>query len=463
MAKRWIGLALVVGLLAAASAVEGQAPSPPGQNPPPAPYPGSGGVAFGSLPPMTTPAVPGGAPDQAQLPGGPGLPQPPDPGCGPGCEPCPPPPPPCEPATGFWPECCPGGHFNADFDYLLWWFKKRSQPPLVTAGAFNDSVPAALGQPHTTILLGNSSVDTGATSGVRVRLAYYFDKEETCGVEANGFYMEQRSALNTFSSNGANGTPVLARPFFNVNAGVEDADPIAVPNIQSGTLTILQPRRFWGGDTNLVLGQDPSLYSKAQWSLLLGARYVSLDEKLVASEWLTDLPGLGIQGNNTFLRDNFTDYNRFYGGQIGLGYDYRLGPVFLAVVGKIAFGVNDQVWRASAITSITEPSGLVTTSTNRGLLVQPSNAGSIRRSVFSYVPETTVNLGYHFNDCVNMSIGYNFLFWYRVLRPTDQIDRAVNIQALQPFDEVGPARPEAHVQNANFWAQGLTATIGFSF
>jgi hypothetical protein len=460
-----MALALVVGWLTASAAAKAQAPLA-GQNAAPAPYPASVGAAFGAAPQTPTPAAPGAPPDAASPAGpGQGMPQPPGPGCGPEGEPCPPPlPPPCEPATGFWPECCPAGHFNVDFDYLLWWMKQRNVPPLVTIGNFSDPIPSALGQPHTALLFGNHAVDTDPSTGVRVRLAYYFDKEETCGVEASGFIFEQHSALNIFAGNGASGTPVIGRPFFNVNAGLEDSDPIAVPNVQSGTLVILQPRRMSGGEANLVFGQDPSIYSKGRCSLLLGARFVSLDEKLIASEWLSDLPGLGIQGNNTFLQDNFTDYNRFYGGQIGVAWDTHLGPVFLSLVGKIALGVNDQAGKASAVTRVTElPTGLVTTSFNRGLLVMPSNAGSIRRSEFSYVPETTINLGYNFNEWVRFSVGYNLLFWYRVLRPGDQIDRAVNIQALQPFDEVGPARPMAHVQNSNFWAQGFTATIGFSF
>ena len=470
MAKRWLGLALMLGWLATSAAVEAQAPPVSGLAAPPAPYPYTGFSAFGALPTTPAPASPGAAADPAPPPGSgaaqgeagkPGTPPVPPPGCGPD-EPCPPVPAP-EPATGFWPECCPQGRMCVDFEYLLWWIQKRTLPPLVTSGSITDNIPSALGQAHTSIIFGNGPVDVGATSGVRGTVTYWFDHEATCGLDVSGFFMEQRSNLNIIGANGAGNTQVLGRPFFNVNLGVEDADPINVPSVQSGTIAILQPRRFWGGEANMIWGQDPSIYSKGRCSFLLGGRFVSLDEKLIASNYLSDLPGVGIQGNNTFLQDNFTEYNRFYGGQVGLGWDGHLGCLFFNATGKVAFGVNNQTSKASAVTSITEPTGQVTTSFDRGLLVEPSNAGTIRRNEFSFVPEATVHMGIAFNENFNIAVGYNFLFWYRVLRPGNQIDRAVNIQALQPFDEVGPARPMVHIQNSNFWAQGLTATIGFSF
>src|SRR5262249_15480324 len=150
--------------------------------------------------------------------------------------------------------------------------------------------------------------------------------------------------------------------------------------------------------------------------LLLGARYLNLDEKLEIAESLQDLPGLGIQGNSTQLGESFVAYNRFYGGQIGLGWELCLAKLSLSVDARVAFGSNRETSKVSGFTTIPEPDGTVTTGINRALLVQPSNAGRFTRDEFAYVPETTVRFAYAFNDYVRMSIGYNFLYWHGVAR-----------------------------------------------
>src|SRR5207247_504486 len=100
---------------------------------------------------------------------------------------------------------------------------------------------------------------------------------------------------------------------------------------------------------------------------------------------------------------------------------------------------------------------------NRGLLIQPSNAGVHNRTAFSVVPEAAANLQYLFNEHVRCGVGYSFLYWTQVGRPANQIDRAVNIQALQPFDQIGVNRPELRWSNGNFWAHGLNAKLEFAF
>jgi hypothetical protein len=300
-------------------------------------------------------------------------------------------------------------------------------------------------------------------SGVALRLQWDLDKAHDWAVDANGFYLEQRAAGANISSNGAAGSPVLARPFFNVNAGVEDADPLAVPGVQSGRLGISLPSRLFGADSNLRYNYLGGRDDGYRITILAGVRYLRLDEKLVIAESLQDLPGVGAQGNTTSLGENFTDYNTFLGGQIGLEYEWRLGPVFMIVGGKCAFGNTHELQRNTAFTQITEPNGTVTQNNDRGLLVQPSNAFRISKDTFAYVPEGTFNLGVEFNKNLRASLGYNVLAISHVMRPGYQVDRAVNIQALQPFDEIGIARPALQFNQNAFWVMGLTANVEFSF
>lgn len=454
MAKTWKGLALIVGVVATSAAQAQYLPSA-GQAPPPAPLTGQSGLPAAPQA-VAPPPGPGAYPPQPAYPG-PGPLMPPGPGCAPDCPPPPPPPmPECPPACKYVPRC------YVEFEYLLWWLKKNDLPPLLTSGDLTDTVPGALGQPHTQVLFGGAE-GANPFSGGRLTAGYWLDEAETWGVEASGFLLEQRSQVTSFGSGGAAGTAVLTRPFFNVNAGVEDADPVAVPTALAGTITFFQPRRFYGAELDLACSQPKSVYKLSRLSAFAGVRFLSLDEKLGIVENLADLPAQGQAGNTFFLSEGFTTYNRFYGGQVGLAWQLHLGNAFINLVGKVGVGENRQTLKTGAFSQITEPDGTVTAAADRGLLVQPSNLGTFRHNNISVVPEAQATLGYEFNEHVRISFGYNFLFWSQVLRPEGGIDRAVNIQALQPFDQVGPAQPMPRFNTTGFWAQGFTANLGFSF
>jgi hypothetical protein len=352
-------------------------------------------------------------------------------------------------------------HLN--FEYLLWYVKKQQVPPLVTSGPVTDNIPGSLGLPNTRTLLRGGEADENQHSGVRATLRYDLDADEDWAVDASFFALEQRTGRKAFRSTGDPGSPVLARPFFNVNLGVEDADPVAVPNVLSGTISVETPRRFFGADADLRWTYYASAAAMTRVVFLLGGRYLSLDEKLIVGENLQDLPGLGNPGNAYLLNENFTTYNRFYGGQAGAEIESHFGPAILKVVGKVALGTNEQVLANSAFTQIREPNGVVTTGPNRALLIQPSNAGRFTRHAFAAVPEWGVFLAWEFNRYVRLGAGYNFLYWTQVLRPGSAVDRAVNIQALQPFDQVGIARPAPLLDHTGFWAQGLTVNLEISF
>jgi hypothetical protein len=55
------------------------------------------------------------------------------------------------------------------------------------------------------------------------------------------------------------------------------------------------------------------------------------------------------------------------------------------------------------------------------------------------------------------------LYWNKVIRPPDQIDRAVSVQPLPVSDQVGVSRPVAIHRPTNIWVQGLSLSVGFSY
>jgi hypothetical protein len=452
MGTGWISMALFVGCLGAGgppdtpvlTAIE----APPAATAPPArPVP---------QPATVPPDVP---PGMGPVP--PWMASGPPPFC------CPPPPPPTPPppieCPPEEPGCQCGPCWYVGLDYLLWFVRKIHVQPLVTSGSIFDPVPGALGQPHTQIAVGGTAGDRPFLQGARLTLGVNLDPEQTWAVEVNAFKMAQGGGSTRVTSSGFPGSPVLARPFYNVNAHQEDADPVAVTNMMAGSVAVDVPRNLFGGEANLRYNYVGSPLFSDRFILLGGFRFLKLDEKVGITETLQDLPGLGAPGNFYNLFERFSAHNQFYGGQIGLEFERHVGPVALDIVGKFAVGGTQQEVNNSAITVIRGIDAVNHVGPNRGLLVQPSNAGKFHRTVFSVVPDLEFNVALALNDHIRVGVGYQFLYWTGVNRAAYQIDRVVNVQALQPFDQVGTARPAAIFTSTGFWAQGLNARIEFAF
>lgn len=359
----------------------------------------------------------------------------------------------CEtPRTSPW-------HFTAD--YLLWWFRTQELPALVTSGDFSDAIPGALGQPTTQVVIGGRSLDDEGHSGIRFGVEYDLDSTNTYSLMGNFFLLEQQSGTQTAGGDGSVGSQVLSRPFFNPNFNQQDADPLIIPGVMRGQITVLTPSRLLGAEVNLLNRFYESKIYQCSLGVLAGARFLALDQQLLVREQLQDVPGVGATPLNFGLQDNFTTYNRFYGGQLGFAGDTRVGNFTLKVAGKVAFGYNNQVLSTRGQTQIFDALGnIVAQSGNRGLLVQPSNAGRFTNDEFSVVPEGTVNLVYDFNRYVQLGVGYTILYWTKVASPEQLIDQTVNIQPIQTLGQVGIARPSVNFnQFKEFWAQGLNVTL----
>src|SRR5206468_3834225 len=147
--------------------------------------------------------------------------------------------------------------FHAGFEYLLWFTRKQTLPPLVTTGLITDPIPGALGQPNTRVLLQGATGDENQHSGGRLTFGIGVDRSDDWSIDGSFFLLDETVGRRSFASSGS---PVIARPFFNVIAGREDADPVALPGIASGQIGIETPRRLYGGDLNLRYAEwsDPN-------------------------------------------------------------------------------------------------------------------------------------------------------------------------------------------------------------
>lgn len=87
-----------------------------------------------------------------------------------------------EPGHGWLSGLCPDlEEFWLSADYLLWAMKGGRLPPLVTTSPASSR--AILGQPGTSVLIGNSEVNRGAFSGGRVAGGVWLDDDQIFGLE----------------------------------------------------------------------------------------------------------------------------------------------------------------------------------------------------------------------------------------------------------------------------------------
>ncbi|MFM9066824.1 MAG: BBP7 family outer membrane beta-barrel protein, partial [Planctomycetota bacterium] len=105
--------------------------------------------------------------------------------------------------------------------------------------------------------------------------------------------------------------------------------------------------------------------------------------------------------------------------------------------------------------------GSITTSSG-GLLALDSNIGTFEQDQLSLVNEMGLNLGYQVAPAWRVIVGYTFIYWSRVLRAGQQIDREIDPNQIPPAPNtavISPARPAFQFNWTDFWAQGVTVGL----
>src|SRR5260370_16439604 len=135
------------------------------------------------------------------------------------------------------------------------------------------------------------------------------------------------------------------------------------------------------------------------------------------------------------------------------------------MIGKFVMGGMSEVGRLQG--PRIAPTAGVITMFPAGFLALPTNSGRFTRDELALVPEAGVTVGYQITDHLRATVGYTFLYISSVTRPGDSIDLALNPSqiplSLTAGPLAGPARPAARVQDTEFWAQGLSFCLAFSY
>ena len=344
-------------------------------------------------------------------------------------------------------------------EYLGWWVDGMDTPPLVTTSP--DDTPreqaGVLGEAGTEILFGGSGLCSDGRSGGRFQLGMWLDPCDTHGVEAT--YLALGQETETFAGSSDEFT-ILARPFFDIENGVQASRLIAYPDFSSGSVSVAADTEFKGVE---VLFRQAAVRScSSNLDFLLGWRWAQLDDTLRIEE--STLSGDDHPAPNTAidLLDRFDTENSFHGLEFGVSLQRRMSAWWsFDVLGKTAIGNTKSV--ADVFGQTTTTANDETTVTAGGLLAQPTNMGRYNRSSFAGISELQITLRRQIHVGLELTFGYTLIYWSDLARAGDQIDSDVNLSQRPPGPLVGAPRPEFEFRPTNFWAQGMNIGLHYRF
>ena len=299
----------------------------------------------------------------------------------------------------------------------------RFVPALVTTSPDGTAQANAgvLGLPTTSIQFGNTDIGEGTQGGVRLDFGMWLNGDESLGVGATvwGFAGDQVAF-----SRSSNGSPIIARPFFNVNTSAQDAFLVAFTGVSTGSIDVRA--------TNDILGTDAYLRTNAWvgrgWSLDLigGYEFMRVDDdvRITSASTITGAGGGLPIGSTIDVVDFFDSRNEFHGGMVGFLAEAHYRCWRLSVLAKLAVGDMRQQIAISGRT-VTDTGGGPVTSGN-GILAWPSNIGTYTQNKIVYIPEVGVNLSDAVTDYLELTVGYRFTWWSSVAFAGDHIDLNVD-------------------------------------
>jgi hypothetical protein len=377
-------------------------------------------------------------------------------------------------ADGFsaFPLSPAGYRFWLGAETLLWWEKKEQLPAnLVTTGLSTDAVPGALGQPNTLGLSGPGKFDYGPFTGMRLFAGAWLDPHQILGVDAGGFVLEDRGQGFAFHST-VGGNPLLALRRLDALTGAANAFVIAAPAASSGGIAVRTDSQLWGADANLL----HTCYWSPSFRLvgLFGFRYLDLSEALSVQTRRMALDGSTVSflGQRfaapafELTADRFHARSQFFGGQAGLRGEYYFSHFFVAAAGKLALGRTNEAMHALGISTLQIGSAPLL-STAGGLFALPSNSGHFVNQDFGIIPELQLKGGVLLTRWLRATIGYDILYWSRVLRAGDTLDLTVDNRQVptSPSFQAGVVghSPQPAFPTGSFWVQGLTFGLEFTY
>jgi hypothetical protein len=347
-------------------------------------------------------------------------------------------------------------------EYLLGWVHGTGLPPLVTTSPAGTAQAAAgvLGNPTTSILFGDKRVNEDVRSGIRLGVGYWFNPEQTLGIEAGGMIMESQATIFSASSTG---NPILARPFFDTAKNGQNSVLVAFPGTSTGSIDV---RAASGNlyEAHVDLTEKLIDCGGLRVSSLFGYRFYRYDEGLRIQELVTPTNPLFASGTLVNTVDSFTTSNTFHGGDFGLRTQYSWQNLSVGLRTSVAVGGVDRVVKINGVQITTVP-GVAPVVHTGGLFALSTNIGTYHRDDWSVSPEFILDLNWKVRDYLLLRVGYTIFGLDRFARAADQLDFRVNSNLLPPAAAVPAAssNPLFQFKRDNVWVQALSFGVELAF
>ncbi len=338
----------------------------------------------------------------------------------------------------------------ADAAYLLGWVKGDPVPPLVTTSPAGTARTSAgvLGTPGVNVLFGGGPDDNETRQGVRADVGYWFDPERQWGIEAGMFALE--SSTQAFGAS-SNGSPILARPFFDVTTGAQSSAVIAYPGVSTGSVGVSDSGRDFVG-LNADFAGNVTDTSLCRIDALIGYRFLRYDERLGVTDSVTPTSGPFAAGTTITSNDTFDTENVFNGLDLGFRTEFRYDAWSLELLTKVAAGSLQRTLNTLGTQQVSVPGAAPVVSPG-GLLALSSNIGTVATHTLTAAPEFGVKLGWDVTPNVRVFTGYDALWLLNVGRPGEAVDFGINPGLIPPTAPAAgsPSRPAFLGQTSSVW------------
>jgi hypothetical protein len=362
--------------------------------------------------------------------------------------------------------CCSrgyGNYFWLQGEYLLWRTNGQGLPPLVTSSPIGTPLNQAgqLGLPSTTVVGGGGGAfGDDWRSGYLIQGGVWLDHCRGLAVVGD-YFNTGRDAYNFVG--GPTTNTILARPFFNSQLGVPDAELVSVPNELEGQVRVSSFSDFQGAGVGLqkCLWDCGNSCKSQQLQLIGGYRYYQQNSLLYVSENLTVLPGTTsplVPGTQIQLQDKFAANNVFNGGDIGLQGRFWRQKWFFDGMAKVAIGANHRTVYISGNTTNTVP-GFAPVPAGGGLLTADGrNIGTYSDTRVAVIPQFRLGLGYQLTPSLSLKTGYNVILWNDVAQAASALPPGLavdprNLPPVQPGGGTDPLFPG--IKGTSFVAHGF--------
>lgn len=303
---------------------------------------------------------------------------------------------------------------------VQFWKTDANLPPLATTDT-NPALaePGRRGGPSTQVLFGNKRLQGGAKNGIRAEFTLWLDPARERAAWFRMYDSGDQVSSGNFNSNT---TPIIARPFFDLQTNAENTLLVARPAngnlpLREGSLDISLKSNIQGGDLMVRrrIYEDDLVRSDFLW----GYQQVRFSESLQIDTRITTAPGLATV-------EYFSATNQFNGGQVGYLRSAHDGCWYFDGFAKIGFGqMNRQVY--------------IDDSNTGGLLAnQQTNVGTFKNDTVVLVPEIGFSAAYLLTRNLHFTVGYSFLRLPKVTRVENALDPGLVVDTRNPPQALRP-------------------------